>query len=176
MRNFAKIRKLKLFGPESPNLGIWTRSLKIKSWQQIVDFPNFEILGGFGSFRNFSGSFRLVLGGFGWFRLISACFDRFRVVFAHSGFQKVRTFHQFPFLCISGENLSCSRTKRYINTWLPLLLLYCYFNHWTILLLLNSRAGQISQPCSDPSQTSKMELFAKIVNGFQSFGSCWLGS
>ena len=31
MRNFAKIRKLKLFGPKNPNLGIWTRSLKIKS-------------------------------------------------------------------------------------------------------------------------------------------------
>ena len=97
MRNFVKIRKLIFFGPKCPNLGIWARNLKkindkfeissfkigymqnfVKIRKSILfspkcpivgnpKFPQFEILGRFGSFRKFLG---VVLAGFGSFWLV----------------------------------------------------------------------------------------------------------
>ena len=70
MQNFVKIRKLILFGPKCQNLGIWARNLKDENYYKIPDFPIFEILGRFGSFCNFFGSFRLVSGRFRSFRVL----------------------------------------------------------------------------------------------------------
>ena len=69
MRNFVKTIKSILFGPKYPNVGICNRSLNNESEKEIPDFPSFEILGRFGSFRNFFGSFRLVSARFGCFCL-----------------------------------------------------------------------------------------------------------
>ena len=70
---FFKIRTLVLFVPKCPKLDIWAPNLKNKNLKKIPDFPNFEILGRFGSFQ-------LVSGRFGSFCLISGRFGSFRVL------------------------------------------------------------------------------------------------
>ena len=80
IRNFVKIIKLYFFGPKCPNLGIWTRNLKKKSYYKIPDVPYFEILGGLGCFRNFWGLFWLSSARFGSFRVLVSMVKRIRAI------------------------------------------------------------------------------------------------
>ena len=66
---------------------IWAKFEKRKL-VEISDFPNFEILGRFGSFRNYFGSFWLVSGRFGWFWFVLTDFASFRIQFEY---RKIRT-------------------------------------------------------------------------------------